>query len=107
MLCRDSHGLIIVRKWVCSKQGYRAKQYVDRIDRVRELREQTHEGCRATLKINFDREKLLWVVTEFVTEHSHKLSPGNHSQFLHSDRNVKECDLVQEQSLRSVGVKIS
>ncbi|TXG73138.1 hypothetical protein EZV62_001717 [Acer yangbiense] len=76
-----------------------------RKDRVREPRGQTREGCRASLKINLDREKMLWVVTEFVTEHSHKLSPGNHSQFLRSHRNVKDCDIAQVQSLRSVGVK--
>ncbi|KAK2641328.1 hypothetical protein Ddye_023091 [Dipteronia dyeriana] len=44
---------------------------------------------------------------EFVTEHSHKLSSGNHSQFLRSHRNVKDGDVVQTQSLRSVGVKTS
>ncbi|KAK0582527.1 hypothetical protein LWI29_026607 [Acer saccharum] len=48
---------------------------------------------------------MLWVVTEFVTEHSHKLSSGDHSQFLRSHRNVKYCDIAQVQSLRSVGMK--
>ncbi|KAK0589446.1 hypothetical protein LWI29_014438 [Acer saccharum] len=35
------------------------------------------------------------------------LSPGNHSQFLHSHRNVKDSDLAQVQSLRFVGMKTS
>ncbi|KAK3222372.1 hypothetical protein Dsin_009397 [Dipteronia sinensis] len=81
-LCRDTHELITIHRWVCSKEGYRSKKHVHRTDRVREPRGQTREGCRASMKINFDREKMLWVVTEFVNEHSHKLSPGNHSQFL-------------------------
>ncbi|TXG66554.1 hypothetical protein EZV62_007829 [Acer yangbiense] len=93
-LCRDTHGLITIRRWVCSKEGYRSKKHVDRTDRVREPREQTREGCRALFKINFDREKMVWVVTKFVTEHSHKLSPGNHSQFLRSHRNVKDNHIV-------------
>ncbi|KAK0573561.1 hypothetical protein LWI29_009874 [Acer saccharum] len=42
---------------------------------------------------------------EFVTKHNHKLSTGNHSQFLRSHRNVTECDIAQVQSLRSVGMK--
>ncbi|KAK3195835.1 hypothetical protein Dsin_027145 [Dipteronia sinensis] len=37
-LCRDTHGLITIRRWVCSKQGYRSKKHVDRTDMVREPR---------------------------------------------------------------------
>ncbi|TXG57213.1 hypothetical protein EZV62_018526 [Acer yangbiense] len=104
---RDTHGLITIRRWVCSKEWYRSKNFFDRIDRVREPREQTQEGCRASFRINLDRDKMLLVVTEFVTEHSHMLSPGNHRQFLRSHRNVKDSDLAQVQSLRSVGMKTS
>ncbi|KAK3225840.1 hypothetical protein Dsin_005702 [Dipteronia sinensis] len=50
---------------------------------------------------------MLWVVTEFVNEHSYKLSHGNHTQFLRSYLNVKDCDIAQVQSLRSVGMKTS
>ncbi|KAK0581374.1 hypothetical protein LWI29_013012 [Acer saccharum] len=57
-LCRDTHGLITVRRWVCSKEGYRSKKHVDITDRVREPRGKTREGCRASFKINFDREKM-------------------------------------------------
>ncbi|KAK0571734.1 hypothetical protein LWI29_020768 [Acer saccharum] len=104
---RDTHGLIKIRRWVCSKEGYRSKKNVDRTDRLRQPRGQTREGCRASFRINLDKDKMLWVVTEFVTEHSHILSPGNHSQFLRCHRNVKDSDLSQVQSLRSVGMKTS
>ena len=93
-LCRDTHGLITIRRWVCSKEGYRSKKHVDRTDRVREPRGQTREGCRASFKINFDRDKMLWVVTEFVTGHSHKLSPAKHNQFLRSHRNVSDAHIA-------------
>ena len=106
-LCRDTHGLITIRRWVCSKEGYRSKKHVDRTDRVREPRGQTREGCRASFKINFDRDKMFWIVTEFVTAHSHKLSPGEHSQFLRSHRNVSDAHIAQVQSGRCVGMKTS
>ncbi|TXG53368.1 hypothetical protein EZV62_022537 [Acer yangbiense] len=106
-LCRDTHGLITFRRWVCSKEGYRSKKHVDKTDRVREPRGQTWVGCRASFKINFDREKMLWVVTEFVTEHSHNLSPGNQRQFLRSHRNVSDSHIAQVQSGRAVGMKTS
>ncbi|TXG63610.1 hypothetical protein EZV62_010604 [Acer yangbiense] len=84
-LSRDTHELITIHGWVCSKEGYRSKKHVGRTDKVREPRRQTRE--------------------EFVTEHSHKLSSDDHSQFLRSHRNVKYCDIAQVQSLRSVGMK--
>ncbi|KAK2649262.1 hypothetical protein Ddye_016751 [Dipteronia dyeriana] len=48
---------------------------------------------------------MLWVVTEFVRDHCHKLLSGNHNHFLRSHRHVQDCDVAQVQSLRSVGVK--
>ncbi|KAK2652835.1 hypothetical protein Ddye_012691 [Dipteronia dyeriana] len=47
---------------------------------------------------------MVWVVTEFVTEHSHKLSHRNMNQFLRLHRKVKDCDISQVKSLQSVGV---
>ncbi|KAK2650666.1 hypothetical protein Ddye_018155 [Dipteronia dyeriana] len=75
-------------------------------DRVRRPRGQTREGCRAAMKINFDNEKMLWVVTEFGNHHC-KLLSGKHNQFLRSHQHVDDCDIAQVQSLRLVGVKTS
>ncbi|KAK2649212.1 hypothetical protein Ddye_016701 [Dipteronia dyeriana] len=50
---------------------------------------------------------MVWVVTEFVTEHSYKLSHGNMNQFLRSHRKVRDCDISLVKSLRSVGVTTS
>ncbi|TXG48584.1 hypothetical protein EZV62_024459 [Acer yangbiense] len=88
-LCRDTHGLITIRRWVCSKEGHRSKKHVDKTDRVREPKWQTREGCRASLKINLDREKMLWGVTKFVTEHSHKLIGMKTSQVI--DQLLDQC----------------
>ncbi|KAK2641247.1 hypothetical protein Ddye_023010 [Dipteronia dyeriana] len=93
--------------WVCSKEGYRSKKNIERIDRVHGPRGQIREGCQAAMKINFDKKKMLWVVTEFENHHCHKLLSGKHSQFLRSHRYVDDCDIAQVQSLGSVGVKTS
>ncbi|KAK0588220.1 hypothetical protein LWI29_036127 [Acer saccharum] len=50
---------------------------------------------------------MLWVVTEFVTEHSHNLSPGNQRQFLRSHRNVNDSHIAQVQSGRAIGMQTS
>ncbi|KAK2649033.1 hypothetical protein Ddye_016522 [Dipteronia dyeriana] len=104
-LCRDTYGLITIRRLVCSKEGYRSKKNVKRTDRVRGHRGQTRDGFRAAFKINFDKEKMLWVVTEFANHHCHKLLSDNHSQFQQTHQHVQDCDVAQVQSLRSVGAK--
>ena len=95
---RDRHGMITIRRWVCSKQGYRDKKYIDKTDKKREPRGQTREGCCAGLKIKIDRHSMMWVVREFVIDHTHKLSPHNHIQFLRSHRTVKDSEIAQLQS---------
>ena len=104
---RDRHGMITIRRWVCSKQGYREQKWIDNPDKKREPRGQTREGCRAALKIKIERHSMMWVVREFVTEHTHQLSPPQHSQFLRSHRTVHDSEIAQLQSWRSVGVRTS
>ncbi|TXG60852.1 hypothetical protein EZV62_012215 [Acer yangbiense] len=102
---RDRYGMITIRRWVCSKQGYREQKYMDKTNKKREPRGQTREGCRAAMKIKIERNSMMWVVSEFVIEHTHNLSPPNHIQFLRSHRSVKDSEIAQLQSWRTVGVK--
>ncbi|KAK0577377.1 hypothetical protein LWI29_032203 [Acer saccharum] len=102
---RDRHDMITIRRWVCSKQGYREQKWLDKTENKREPRGQTREGCRAAMKIKIERNSMMWVVREFVIEHTHNLSPPNHIQFLRSHRNVKDSEIAQLQSWRTVGVK--
>ncbi|KAK0591076.1 hypothetical protein LWI29_035333 [Acer saccharum] len=101
---RDRFGMITIRRWVCSKQGYREQKWLDKTEKKREPRGQTREGCRAAMKIKLERNSMVWVVREFVKEHTHNLSPPNHIQ-LRSHRNVKDSEIAQLQSWRTVGVK--
>ncbi|KAK3211525.1 hypothetical protein Dsin_016231 [Dipteronia sinensis] len=47
----------------------------------------------------------VWVVKEFVTQHTHNLVPPNHIQFLRSHRSVQDYEIAQLKSWRSVSVK--
>ncbi|TXG57187.1 hypothetical protein EZV62_018500 [Acer yangbiense] len=102
---RDRHGMITIRIWVCSKQGYIEQKWLDKTDKKHEPRGQTREGCRAAMKIKIDQNSMMWVVREFVIEHTHNLSPPNHIQFLRSHRTIKDLEITQLQSWRTVGVK--
>uniref|UniRef100_A0A5B6Z365 FAR1 domain-containing protein n=2 Tax=Davidia involucrata TaxID=16924 RepID=A0A5B6Z365_DAVIN len=63
---------VIGQDFVCSKEGFRAKKYVYRKDRVLPPPPITREGCQAMIRLAL-RDGGKWVVTKFVKEHSHKL----------------------------------
>ncbi|KAL5767584.1 hypothetical protein ACOSP7_014182 [Xanthoceras sorbifolium] len=58
-LHRDKNGLITIHRWVCSKEVFQENKYVERTNRVRQPRGQTREGCRAVMRVNFDRQKMV------------------------------------------------
>ncbi|KHN30100.1 Protein FAR1-RELATED SEQUENCE 5 [Glycine soja] len=63
---------VIGQDFVCSKEGFRAKKYVHRRDRVLPPPPATREGCQAMIRLAL-RDGGKWVVTKFVKEHTHKL----------------------------------
>ncbi|KAL4632367.1 hypothetical protein ACB092_04G045100 [Castanea dentata] len=63
---------VIGQDFVCSKEGFRAKKYVYRKDRVLPPPPVTREGCQAMIRLAL-RDGVKWVVTKFVKEHNHKL----------------------------------
>lgn len=63
---------VIGQDFVCSKEGFRAKKYMYRKDRVLPPPPITREGCQAMIRLAL-RDGAKWVVTKFVKEHNHKL----------------------------------
>ncbi|KAL5082622.1 hypothetical protein RYX36_011043 [Vicia faba] len=63
---------IISQDFVCSKEGFRAKKYVHRKDRVLPPPPATREGCQAMIRLAL-RDEGKWVITKVVKEHTHKL----------------------------------
>ncbi|XP_028113427.1 protein FAR1-RELATED SEQUENCE 5-like [Camellia sinensis] len=49
---------VLSRKWVCSRQGQRAKQHLARIDRKRAARALTRVGCDAHFRIRYNLDAL-------------------------------------------------
>lgn len=65
-------GSAIGRALVCNKEGYRLP---DKREKIVRQRAETRVGCRAMIlvrKVNSGQ----WVVTKFVKEHTHPLTPG-------------------------------
>ena len=72
-----SNKYIILRKIVCSRQGFREDKHMKRKmeDRKRRPRSLTRVGCNAKLVITRQEETGRWFVKDFIDEHSHPLAP--------------------------------
>ncbi|KAF6144283.1 hypothetical protein GIB67_024510 [Kingdonia uniflora] len=76
---------VISQDFVCSKEGFREKKYVERKDRVLPPTPVTREGCRAVMRVTL-KEGGKWVLTKFVKDHSHKLMSPGALQWRRSDK---------------------
>lgn len=65
-------GSAIGRALVCNKEGYRMP---DKREKIVRQRAETRVGCRAMILVRKETTGK-WVVTKFVKEHTHPLTPG-------------------------------
>ncbi|KAL9431770.1 hypothetical protein AB3S75_026881 [Citrus x aurantiifolia] len=87
-------GSAIGRALVCNKEGYRLP---DKREKIVRQRAETRVGCRAMIlvrKVNSGQ----WVVTKFVKEHTHPLTPGKGRKDCIYDQYPNEHDKIRELS---------
>lgn len=87
-------GTAIGRALVCNKEGYRMP---DKREKIVRQRAETRVGCRAMIlvrKVSSGK----WVVTKFVKEHTHNLTPGKGRRDLIYDQYPNEHDKIRELS---------
>ena len=80
----DNDGETNVRRWVCNRECERAKKYVERKDRIREPRAVTRVKCLAAFRVRMNKKLGIWVVNQFIPEHSHELAMDHEIKFLRS-----------------------
>ncbi|KAL7248813.1 hypothetical protein ACSBR1_011067 [Camellia fascicularis] len=87
-------GSAIGRALVCNKEGFRMP---DKREKIVRQRAETRVGCRAMIlvrKVSSGK----WVVTKFVKEHTHPLTPGKGRRDLIYDQYPNEHDKIRELS---------
>ncbi|KAH9627277.1 hypothetical protein KSS87_006235 [Heliosperma pusillum] len=87
-------GTAIGRSLVCNKEGYKS---ADKREKVVRQRVETRVGCRAMIlarKVTSGK----WVVTKFVKEHTHPLTPGKGRKDLIFDQYPNEHDKIRDLS---------
>jgi hypothetical protein len=79
-------GVITSTRYVCSNQGYRAKE--KRENKNKRPRAETRTGCKAQIGITLDREVLNYEVFDLVLEHNHELQLPTTCHLMPSQRKI-------------------
>uniref|UniRef100_A0A5B7B163 FAR1 domain-containing protein n=1 Tax=Davidia involucrata TaxID=16924 RepID=A0A5B7B163_DAVIN len=87
-------GTAIGRSLVCNKEGFRMP---DKREKIVRQRAETRVGCRAMILVRKVTSGK-WVVTKFVKEHTHPLTPGKGRRDLIYDQYPNEHDKIRELS---------
>ncbi|KAH9769880.1 protein FAR1-RELATED SEQUENCE [Citrus sinensis] len=103
----NTKGMLIGRIWVCSRQGFRQKKFLEKEDRKRKARPITRTGCGVEFRVAIKDDTSRWVCTHFNGNHNHNLTPPHHVHYIRSHRRLSEADIAAASSLNAVGVRPS
>jgi len=85
-----SHNELTLRKFVCSREGFREAKHMKREDKQRRPRNITRVGCRAKFVIAQQRNTGQWYVKDFIDDHNHPLALEDFSCLLRSHRRISD-----------------
>ena len=85
-------GVLIGRKFVCSKQGTRGKD--KRYLVVEHPRKETRIKCDANMSISLNRETSKWIVVGFEEKHNHSLHLPECAHMMKSQRTIREAQAI-------------
>jgi len=101
----SEHTELTIRRYVCSRQGYREEKYVKKEIKKRRPRDITRVGCPAKLVIALDRNTGQWYVKNFIDEHNHPLAPADLSCLLRSHRKISDAQKDEIVELGVAGIR--
>nr|GMC71276.1 protein FAR1-RELATED SEQUENCE 5-like [Ipomoea batatas] len=87
--------MVIGQEFVCSKEGYRAKKYLQRDNRKKPPPDETRMGCKAMIYVSRkDEDK--WLISKFTRDHNHVLASPNSARFhrVHRKRTKSQRNLI-------------
>ncbi|XP_062100041.1 protein FAR1-RELATED SEQUENCE 5-like [Humulus lupulus] len=103
----DKKGILHIRSWVCSNEGFREQKYCNLDNRCKEARALTRTGCNAEFRINLNRETNHWITKCFNNHHNHKFAFFREKPFLRSHRIFRDEMREQVMSMKRAGIKTS
>ena len=101
----NRNGEVTMRKWVCSKEGFRRTTANEEQGTQRQQRSITRCGCRAFLRVNLDKRSNTWVVKDIELTHNHEMIDTHQTFLIRSHCSLTEGKKAQVQSLFQTGIK--
>ncbi|XLT50718.1 hypothetical protein HN873_043322, partial [Arachis hypogaea] len=103
---KNRNGEIVRYTYLCNREGFRDRKWLEVKDRKREHKVVTRCGCQAEMRIKRKAESNNWYVCRFVDEHNHDLLPAKFVSYLPAYRKLSDVDRAHMDSLRQVGISI-
>ncbi|XP_025684705.1 protein FAR1-RELATED SEQUENCE 5-like [Arachis hypogaea] len=103
---KNAKGDIVRYNFVCNREGFRQKKWLDKPDRKREYKPIMRCGYVAEMRIKKNHGNGKWYVSQFVDDHNHTLLPERFIGYLPSHRNMSDVEIAQMNSMRQVGISI-
>jgi len=102
---RNVNGEIVMRQYVCNKQGFREKKHLSRSYRKRDHRHITRTKCPSRLCVHYKPKKGRYVVFIFEEGHNHELTPSSVVHLHPVYQQISEADKAQIDGLQSHGIR--
>ncbi|XLT82123.1 protein FAR1-RELATED SEQUENCE 5 [Arachis hypogaea] len=103
---RNKNGDIVRYTYLCNREGFRQKKWVELEGRKREHKVVTRCGCMAEMHIKQNGQMGKWYVSRFVDDHNHELLPPKLVEYLPPHRKMSDVDVAHMDSLRQVGISV-
>ncbi|KAL4275989.1 hypothetical protein AHAS_Ahas20G0162300 [Arachis hypogaea] len=100
---KNRKGEIVRYTYLCNREGFRHRKWLQMQDRKREHKVVTHCGCQADMRIKRKADSTSWYVCRFVDEHNHDLLPAKFVSYLPAYRKISDVDVAHIESLRQAG----
>ncbi|KAJ3708459.1 hypothetical protein LUZ61_012164 [Rhynchospora tenuis] len=96
---------ITFREFCCSRQGSRAKKYLEMPDRKRPATPISRCDCPVKLCIKLDTKTSRWWVQNFIDDHNHDLAAPDCTPFLRSHCSINEAEKCEISSMKASGIR--
>ncbi|MED6188371.1 hypothetical protein PIB30_116966 [Stylosanthes scabra] len=103
---QNSASVIVRYTFVCNREGFREKKYLEMTNRKKEHKVVTRCGCVAEMRIKKKVGSGKWYVSRFVDEHNHELVPGKFVNYLRSHQKISDVEVAHLTSMREIGIGI-
>ncbi|XP_020985945.1 protein FAR1-RELATED SEQUENCE 5-like [Arachis duranensis] len=99
---RNKKGEFVRFTYLCNREGFRDKKWLQMHHRKREPKIITRCGCPAEMQIKPRDSTGKWYVSRFVDNHNHDLLPAKFVEYLPSHRKISDVDIAHMDSMRQV-----